>query len=190
MIGADVELETAATSIAEVRARLGRAVAGLDPHSLTPAGARAVLDALVAIEKLAAGARTLLAARAAEDGEWRRAGYRSRDEWLARTSGTTTGKARKTLEASEKLDDLPGAAEALRNGELSDEQAAAVIVAAAAAPSAEGRLLDQARGDGDVGHLKESPVRARARRGSRSGSPRGTPRATPRSTGRARAGPR
>jgi hypothetical protein len=118
---------------------------------------------LVAIEKLAAGARTLIAARAAEGGEWRRAGYKSRDEWLARKAGTTTGKARKTLDASERLDDLADTAEALRKGELSDEEASAVIDAAAADPSAEGRLLDQARGDGDVGHLKDTCRRTKLR---------------------------
>jgi hypothetical protein len=137
-----------------VRGQLADGVADLDPHGLTPADAARVLEELVAIEKLAAGARTLIAARAAEDGAWRRAGYKSRDEWLARKTGTTTGKARKTLDASERLDDLADTAAALRHGELSDDEAAAVIDAAAADPSAERRLLDQARGDGDVGHLK------------------------------------
>jgi hypothetical protein len=143
-------------AIVEGHERLATGVAGLDPHALTPREAAGLLEELVAIEKLAAGARTLVAARASERGEWRRAGYKSRDEWLARKSGTTTGKARKTLDASDKLDDLADTADALRNGELSDEEAAAVIDAASADPSAERRLLDQARGDGDVQHLKDT----------------------------------
>lgn len=157
MVGWDTDAATpAAELVAEARARLAGGVSRLDPHELTPAAARAVIDDLAAIEKLASGARTLVAARAAEDGAWRRAGYRSRDEWLARTTGTTTGRARKVLEASAKVRDLPRTAEALRNGELSDDQASAVIDAAAAVPSAEGRLLDQARSDADVGHLKDT----------------------------------
>jgi hypothetical protein len=143
-------------AIVEGHERLATGVAGLDPHALTPREAAGLLGELVAIEKLAAGARTLIAARATEDGAWRRAGCKSRDEWLGRKTGTSTGRARKTLEASEKLDDLADTADALRRGELSDEQASAVIDAAGADPSAEGQLLDLARGDGDVGHLKDT----------------------------------
>ena len=98
------------------------------------------------IERLAANAKTLLAARVEQAGEWKRAGARSAAEHLAKMSGTTTVAARRSLETSREVAELPEVADALRGGELSTTQVDAIAPAAAADPSAE-RTPDLAGAD-------------------------------------------
>src|SRR5207302_1970499 len=82
------------------------------------------------IERLVVAAKTLLARRAAESGRWRAKGDRSPAHWLARTTGTSVGQARATLETAERLRELPATEEALRAGKLSATQASVITDAA------------------------------------------------------------
>src|SRR5436305_13667447 len=91
----------------------------LDPALLHPADAVKVLDAASAVEQRAGALKTLVAARAAEAGEWARQGHRSPEDWLANKTGTSYGQAAGTLDASEELTELAGLDAALRKGELS-----------------------------------------------------------------------
>ena len=95
------------------------------------------------MERRAGALKTLLAARAAEAGEWRRAGYRSPEEWLAQQSGCGYGQAAGTLNASEKLKELPALDEALRKGELS--QPKLTELAKTATPDNEKTLVQQSK---------------------------------------------
>ena len=74
-----------------------------------------VWSAFDRIERLASGAKTLLAARVDEAGDWKRAGARSAAEHLAKLSGTSTSVARRGLENSKELVSLPGVADAMRS---------------------------------------------------------------------------
>jgi hypothetical protein len=116
----------------------------LDPVTVRLADAPAVYEALAHVEKLAAGAKLRMASRVAESREWRRQGWRSPAEWLARTSGTSTGAAHAELETSQRLASLAHTDEAVRQGQLSASQAAAIADASVADPSAEGRLVAKA----------------------------------------------
>src|SRR4051812_35316718 len=94
-------------------------LSSLDPSLIHPTDAVALLDAATDVEQRAGAIKTLLAARAAEGGQWAREGFRSPEEWLANKTGTSYGQAAGTLNASQKLDTLPQLEGALRNGELS-----------------------------------------------------------------------
>jgi hypothetical protein len=113
------------------------------------------------IERLAASAKTLLAARVDLSGEWKRAGARSAAEHLAKLGGTSTGAARRSLATSEQVAGLPGVVDAMRSGVLSPAQAEAIAPAVAADPGAEGWLLGVAAAT-NLTELRDACVRARA----------------------------
>jgi hypothetical protein len=140
---------------------LGELCRDLDPISVPLADAAAVYQSLARIEKLAAGAKLRMAKRVEESNEWRRGGHRSAAEWLARTSGTSTGSAHAELATSQRLAALPGTEDAVREGELSSVQAAAIAEAAAADPAAEERLLKKAK-RASVRELRDECARTKA----------------------------
>jgi hypothetical protein len=82
---------------------LAQLCAAVDPASIPLSDAVAVYEAAARMEKLAAGLRLRMAARAEASKAWRFAGYRSAAEWLARVAGTSTGVAHAELAASEHL---------------------------------------------------------------------------------------
>jgi hypothetical protein len=126
-------------------AAVARSCADLDPDTIPLEQVTAVYGSLARIEKLAAGARVRLAARVEASKEWRRAGHRTAADWLARTTGVTTGVAHAELAASTRLATLPAVADALRRGDLPTVQAAAVSDAAATAPARAAHLLERAQ---------------------------------------------
>jgi Domain of unknown function (DUF222) len=140
---------------------LAQLCAAVDPASIPLRDAVAVYEAAARMEKLAAGLRLRMAARAEASKAWRLAGYRSAAEWLARVAGTSTGVAHAELAASERLDQLPGTTDALRHGTLSAVQATVIADAAAADPSAENRLVVKAS-RGTVRELREDCARVKA----------------------------
>ncbi len=142
---------------APVRTLLG----DLSPADVPLPYAVDILDAFIELERLAASGRVLIAARAAESEAWRRAGCPSAAAWLALRQGTDTGRARADLETSEQLGGLPDTADAVRNGELSPQQAGAVAGGASANPAAENDLLETAKSD-SLRHTKEEAARRRA----------------------------
>jgi hypothetical protein len=113
------------------------------------------------IERLAASAKTLLAARVDESGIWQRAGDRSAPEYLARKSGSALGAARTSLETSKRVRTLPQTRSAMRRGELSRAQADEIAGAASADPGAERSLLDSVAGS-SLNELRERCARTRA----------------------------
>jgi Domain of unknown function (DUF222) len=151
-------------SLADVhraRATLGSLAQRLTPGDVPLAEVGEMWEAFAAIERSAAAAKTLLAARVAE--ARRPPGGRGEpaDEHLARKAGTSRGAARRVIETSRHLRKLPATEQALRRGELSQEQADTIADAAAANPDAEQSLLDTAR-TGSVRQLREAALRAKA----------------------------
>ena len=86
---------------------LGAVVARLEPGAVPLGEAPALWQAFDSIERLASGAKTLLAARVDESGAAKRAGDRDTAEFLARTSGTSVGAARTEIPPGQRL--APGA---------------------------------------------------------------------------------
>ena len=143
-----------------VRAHLAGLARTLDPDTLTVEQAADAIRLLAAIEKAAAGLRILLARRVDNASLFGQSGDRSAAEWLAKQTGQSTRDAQDELACSRRLKELPGAQDAVRNGELSPDQAKAVADGAAADPAAEEDLLDTAR-RGSLGELER---KAKARK--------------------------
>jgi hypothetical protein len=116
-----------------------------DARTLSAAAAARVRADATALKNMAAAIEALAAAREAECGDWRRAGYRSPAEHLAQCSGTSVGAAIETLRAAERLESLPAVAAAACRGQLSAPQVAAVAGAASVAPAESERLVGEAQ---------------------------------------------
>ena len=80
-------------------------------------------------------------------------------DWLGRTTGRTKRDAERDVETAQQV--KPATDQALRDGELSAEQAREVASAADADPSAEQGLLDTAR-NASVSELKRKAKKTRA----------------------------
>ncbi len=126
-----------------------------------PTDAERLVEEGAGIERLGLAIKTLAAAKVAESGSWRGNGDRSPQEWLARTTGTTTADATATVTTGQLLQSLPATAGAVQRGELSGAQMRAIAAAASLDPSAECRLLEQAA-TGSVGELRDACKRTRA----------------------------
>src|SRR4051794_32694830 len=154
------EWEVVQLFVAAERA-LREAGAAVPPAGLSPAGSDQTLTCLIAVEKVAAGLRVVMAEQAAQTGSWRTRGARSPEEDLAKRTGTGIGKAKNTLKTSKRLKKQPKVEAALRDGTLSDTQAAAVSDAADADPSAESRLVNKA-GETDLRGLNDECRKVKA----------------------------
>ena len=122
---------------------LDEVLASLDPETMSPRDAVAVLEVATEINRESAAVMTLVAERAAQAGAWAREGHRSPEDWLATKTGTSFGEAAATLEASAKLPELPRVQAALRQGELSGPRLREI--APAATSENEQRLLGAAK---------------------------------------------
>ena len=133
-------------------------VRGLVPEDVLLGDVTDVWRSFDRIERFAASAKTLLAARVDEAGEWKRAGARSAADHLAKLGGTTAMVARRSLATSKQVAQLPVLSDAMRTGVLSGVQATAVAGAATADPSAETRLVRTAQ-DTNILELREECLR-------------------------------
>jgi hypothetical protein len=133
----------------------------LPPAGLCPAGADQAVNCLIAVEKVAAGLRVVLADSASQTRSWQARGARSPEEDLAKRTGTSVGSAKDTLKTSKRLKKQPKVDSALRDGTLSPQQAASVSDAAHADPHAEARLVDKA-GETDLRGLNDECRRVKA----------------------------
>jgi len=120
-------------------------VAAVDAGSLSGTQASSNFEAFAELEKLGAAGKLLMAPRIAASDTWARAGHRSAEEWMAKTSGTSVGQAKVAAETAKRVEALPATQDALRSGELSLSQAAAISEAALAKPEAEAELLAAAK---------------------------------------------
>jgi hypothetical protein len=139
----------------------GQMVGGLDPNDVPLRDATPLWSAFDRIERLASSAKTLLAARVDEAGDWKLAGARSAADHMAKLGGTTAHVARRSLETSKQVAELPVIADAMRGGVLSSLQADAIARGATADPSAEARLLRKAQST-NLSELREECLRTKA----------------------------
>ena len=130
--------------LSELVAAARTVVSSLDVASMTGAEATRSFELFASLERLAAAAKILVAPRLADSDEWARQGHRSATEWMAKTSGTSVGDAKRVADTAAKVAGLGATQDALRSGNLSPAQAAAVADGAAADPDAEAELLEAA----------------------------------------------
>ncbi len=141
---------------------LASVVGELSPDDVPLRDASRVWESFDRVERLAASAKTLLAARVEESGDWKRAGARSAAAHLARLSGAGVRAARRMLEHSRDLAGLAEVAAAVRAGGLSAGQVDAIVPAATADPSVQGDLVGLAAST-NLYELREACQRTRAK---------------------------
>jgi hypothetical protein len=131
-----------------------------DAGLLSGADCAAVVRELALLEKACASAKARAAARAADCGAHREAGFADAADWLARASGSSTGAAKTALETNAGLGLCPETAAALAAGEVSVEQAHEITKTEAARPGSEAELLEAARTKG-LAALREQARKCR-----------------------------
>jgi uncharacterized protein DUF222 len=137
-------------------------LADFEPALIRTVDAAALFTVFSALERTIVAAKTLVAGRAAESGQWRAQGHASPASWVAQTTGTGIGQAVAILETSEQLIDLPETSQALRRGQLSGQQLQQIATTATGNRSSEAALLAAAASSGLKG-LKQECARVRAR---------------------------
>ena len=121
------------------------AAAVRDPDDIPASQAVLLYERLERAGRSIAAAKTLLARRVADSGQWKSKGHGSAAEHLAQISGRSLGAARSELETSTALPDLGATKDALLAGEVSEAQGQVIANAATANPEAERHLLAHAR---------------------------------------------
>lgn len=152
------------TSLGELKEAMGAYMASFDAGLVPPGELSAALGNAGAIEKMAAGAACMLAARMAGGAGTLAGGAfaaRQAAEALARSAGTSLGEARRAIGAGRAMAKEPALGAAARRGELSRRQAGLVAEALGADPGAAGRLLQSAR-PASLSELAEECARAQA----------------------------
>ncbi len=151
--------------LTEAEALLSALMTDLEPDDVALPAAADVYARFAKLERLAKAGCTLMARRVAESEAWRRSGFPSPAEWLAHQKQTSLGEARREAETSDRLKALPDTEAALKDGDLSSDQAEAIADAAAVNPAAERELLGEAEKE-DL-----SDLRRRARSKKAAGDP-------------------
>jgi hypothetical protein len=147
--------------LSEVRSAMREYATHFDPALISVSDAERTVDDAAAIKNMAATVEALAAARVAETKRWQRDGDRSPAHHLARTTGTSVGQAKETLETGRRLRALPATGTAARRGELSAQQVKVIAEAASADPDAEARLLERSQ-SGSLGELRAECARTKA----------------------------
>jgi hypothetical protein len=140
---------------------LAELVDALDPDDIPASESVLLFAELDRIARTAQAACTLLARRVDDAREWQRRGFRSAADHLAAVTGTTVGDAKRQMQASRQLRNLPTTRRRMLSGELSPQQAAAIADAAAVNPDAERALIDTAT-SANLYELRDEARRAKA----------------------------
>lgn len=98
-----------------------------DGSELAAQDAVAVVELTTQLERSVHVVKSVAASVVASAGTWRGHGDRSKEEWLARTTGTTTGVATGLFTTGAALADLPKVAHAARRGALSPAQLQLIV---------------------------------------------------------------
>ncbi len=130
--------------VSRVTSQVAEYVDRLDADRMTTQDAAERYREFCELERLCAGAKILLASRAAESRVWKDQGHRSPAEWMASAGGTGLGDAISTLETASRLAWLPETEDALRHGALSSPQVKEIAAAAVHRPNSEKDLLETA----------------------------------------------
>jgi hypothetical protein len=138
-------------AIATVR----RVASALEPSCMRIEDVMGLLEDVLDGEKLLGGMKVRLVKRLEDARDGTRDG-RDTAEWLAQRGGTSVGQARDVVDTAKRLNDCPGTEDALRDGQISTEQASEISAGAAADPNAEQDLLDAAATDGIKGLRQKS----------------------------------
>jgi hypothetical protein len=127
-----------------LREQVSRCAAAFDPALVDGYDADRILRDAAAAKNMLAGIEAAAAKRVADTQAFRRDGHRNAAQHLAEASGTSVSQAREQIETAARVETLAKVHQAVKNGDLSPQKAAAVADAAAADPSKEEHLLNVA----------------------------------------------
>jgi hypothetical protein len=157
-VGSDLDGLLAAASVAV--SGVARAVA--ERGSFDPAEADAVVRRLDRIERSVAAAKLLLAGSVAESSVWRDEGFTSPAGYLASVTGSSMHAAHQAIAASKALPGLAETRGALLAGTISTTQALVIADAAKHDPTAQQRLIRQAK-TASHKELRDEALRVKAK---------------------------
>src|SRR3954447_21617423 len=140
--------------------KLREALVDFDPEFWSGHESAVLVDVFASTEKVCAAAKVRAATRAVACGVHKDKGFADPEDWLARTSGTSTHQAREDLKTAERLEDCPATKRAVVEGDLSMGEASEITKTEAECPGSEDELLDTAKKQG-LGRLKEKARRKR-----------------------------
>lgn len=120
-------------------ATLRGAVSALEPECMDGHDAAALLEWVIEGKKLLGAAETLLVKRVDECRIWAADGHRGMADWLAVRNGISVGQANAVVETSQRVASCPATEAALRDGQISTDQAREIAGAALADPATESR---------------------------------------------------
>ena len=129
-------------------------LAAFDPATLSGADCARLAESLSRTANACAAVRVAVSHRAVHCGAHQTAGFKDGASWLAHQTGTTTGQARRELEAAERLPDCPETQAAFFAGHISTAQAVEITQAETETPGVEHSLVAVAR-SGDLSKLKD-----------------------------------
>src|SRR6476661_6041419 len=129
------------TVTSDLRNQALHAAGVIDPDVMTGAQAAAAVEDLAVADKAVAATLMFVALRVAKTDAWQGQGYKTAADWLAAKAGVSVHEANRLLGTARRADRLPKTKKAMKNGDLSPDQADAVTDAATADPSAEEDLL-------------------------------------------------
>ena len=147
--------------LAAIESALRGFLTTFEPGRVPVVYAAVQFDQAVAIERLASSVVTLMARRMEDAQGYKRAGCRSAAEQVAKASGTSVSAARRRLETSKQLAELPSVVDAVRAGVLSTPAVEAIAGAAAVVPEAAERLVRVAA-DSTYAEVRDACLEARA----------------------------
>ncbi len=113
--------------------------------ALSGEAAALLAEELARVEKASGALRAMAAARAADCGAHRSAGFADPDEWVARMTGASRARARSDLATGSRLADCPETRDAAVGGELSLGQADDIARTEREKPGSEGELVAAAK---------------------------------------------
>lgn len=143
------------------RVRLAELAADLDPATVHPSDAVAVVEEVSALERQLAGLRLVCAPRAADSPAVKRTGHRSAEHWYAERAGVGLQAARRSLATGRRLQHLDDTRRRAMAGDLSEAQIDRVADAASHNPGCESAVL-QAAGARSFRGLADACDRAKA----------------------------
>ena len=151
---------SAMSKVLEPAGVLRAALAAFEPALLSGDDCVVVAEALARTEKACAVAGARAALRAGDVGAHRRRGFSSPGDWLARTSGITSGAARGVLDTAGELERCPATKAAAVAGDLSLDQAGIIARTEGSCPGSEAELVALAGRTGLRG-LRDEATRRR-----------------------------
>jgi hypothetical protein len=137
-----------------VAERLRDIVSRADPNAVSASEAVKVTELFCICKRACEAGIAIFGDRVKESGGYAESGHRSAEEWLGQVAGESSGRAKGRLDAAQKMKKLPGLDEAVRRGDVSNDQAQVIGDAAVLDPESLPQLLDSSAND-SFAELKE-----------------------------------